>query len=147
MGEAMRSVLFEQLWVGNREEVANFAALADLGITAIVDLAAGERPLSPPRDWIYCRIPLADGEGNSVDSIRLAVNVVASLIGARVKTLVACSMGMSRSLAIAAAAVARTLQQAPEDCLVRVAGDGPADVSPTLWRDVLSACFDSSSCK
>ena len=137
----MRLVLSERLWVGNSGDAGNVTELAELGITAIVALAGGERPLSPPRDWIYCRIPLHDGEGNSPLSLRLAVEVVASLLDARIKTLVACSAGMSRSVAIAAAAIAKSRDESPDFHLSCVAGAGPADVSPRLWQDILFACF------
>ena len=54
-------------------------------------------------------------------------------------TLVACSAGMSRSPALAAAAIARVESRDPNECLMECVEGGPADVSPLLWRDVVDA--------
>jgi hypothetical protein len=140
----MRAVIPDQLWIGNAGDARNMAQLAERGITAIIDLAAGEAPLVPPRDWVYCRFPLVDGEGNSPELLRLAVDTVAACIAAQMRTLVACSAGMSRSLAVTAAAIAKVRNDSPDRCLAQVAGDGPADIAPRLWLEIRSACFENA---
>ena len=134
----MRVLIPDYLWVGNAGDVRKLAELGDLGVEVVVDLAAEEKPAAMPRDWIYCRFAVLDGEGNSPFLLRLAVDTVAALIGAPVKTLVACSAGMSRSVAIAAAAVAKSRDESPDFHLACVASASPADVSPKLWQDILS---------
>ena len=49
---------------------------------------------------------------------------------------------MSRSPAIAAAALSMVYQESPEDCLKQIAGDKPMDVAPGLWAGV-KAIVDS----
>lgn len=141
----MRTIIPEFLWLGNAGDARSLAQIAEQGVTAIIDLAAGEPPLAPPRDWVYCRIPLADGEGNSPELLRLVVETLAALIAAQVKTLVACSAGMSRSLAVTAAALAKVRGESPDRCLAYVARDGPADVAPSLWLEIRSACFNNAA--
>lgn len=43
---------------------------------------------------------------------------------------------MSRSPAIAAAALSMVYQEAPDDCLKKVAEHFAADVAPALWKEV-----------
>jgi len=43
---------------------------------------------------------------------------------------------LSRSPAIAAAALAMVYQETPDDCLKQVAGHFPADVAPAFWKDI-----------
>ena len=51
-------------------------------------------------------------------------------------TLVYCEEGMSRSLALTAAAISRWRGQTPEAALKSVIGDAPHDVSTALWHDI-----------
>lgn len=83
------------------------------------------------------RIPLIDGAGNTAVALRLAVDAVGLLVRQQVPTLVACSAGMSRSPAIVAAALAMVLRRPPEDTLAMITREGPHDVSPGLWGDLL----------
>lgn len=125
------------LWLGNAADGRDYRAALDAGVEAIVQLAAEEAPLQPPRDLIYCRFPIVDGPGNSPDFLNLAVTTVANLIEKRVPLLLCCSFGLSRSPAIAAAAMALGHQESAEDCLLRITRDFPADVAPGLWNDLL----------
>ena len=93
---------------------------------------------SPPRDLIACRFPLLDGVGNRPELLALAVRTVAGLLAAEVPTLVCCSAGMSRSLAVLAAVLAWVNHEPPQDCLKRIAAHHPSDVSPGLWKEVAS---------
>lgn len=135
----MREVVSNLLWTGNAREARDVKVVLGLGITAIVDVAIEEPPILFPRDVVYCRFPLVDGSGNSPAVVRAAIETTRNFIRGRVPTLVACSGGMSRSPAIAAAALARVQCESPQQSLERVAASGPHDVSVAFWADVLMA--------
>ena len=125
-----------ELWVGHAGDGRAYEEAANCGIRAIVQVAITELPLQPPREFIYCRIPLLDGCGNDPGLLQLAIGCVATLIQQRIPTLVCCAMGMSRSPAIAAAAIARVENLDFDECLKRVTKFRVADVSPGLWNDI-----------
>jgi protein-tyrosine phosphatase len=127
------------LRIGHALEARNLSAVLDAGIEAIVDLALEERPISPTRDLVYCRIPILDGAGNTPVRILLAIDTICRLVRSETQTLVACSAGMSRSPAIVAAALSRLNETAFEDEISRLAGAGPCDVSPILLADIVAA--------
>lgn len=132
----MREILPGLLWIGNAGDLRDPSATLAHGVSAVVDLAASEPPATFPRDIIYCRIPLCDGAENSAATLGLAVSTVKQLLYGRVPTLVACSMGLSRSPAIAAAAMAGFERRTLEETLARIATTGPLDVDPALWSDL-----------
>ncbi len=68
--------------------------------------------------------------------IETAIRCVVSVIEHDIKTLVACGAGMSRSPAIAAAAMAIVAQRPPDNCLNEITTNAPHDVSPILWTRV-----------
>jgi protein-tyrosine phosphatase len=138
----MREVIPRTLWIGNASDARDVRRVLSEGITAIVDVAMEEPPIAFPRDVTYCRYPLLDGEGNSQMLLRLAIKTTAALIEAGTATLVACSGGMSRSLAIAAAALAIRQHSDPEVALEQVALTGPHDVSPGLWSEIQAVLSD-----
>jgi hypothetical protein len=126
------------LWLGHAGDGRDFPALYEAGIRAVVQLALEEPALHPPRDLVYCRIPLLDGAGNADDVLFLAIRTVADLLRRRVPALVCCGAGMSRAPAVAAAALALVEQEPPEDCLRRLAEHGhPTDVMPGLWNEIV----------
>lgn len=131
----MREVI-PGLWIGNVRDARSYSTIIGSGIEAIVDLAIEETPATPPRELLYCRIPLVDGSGNAANRLQLAVQTVSWLLEAGVPVLVACSAGMSRSPAIAAAAVAQSQELSLENALRRVTESGSCDVSPTLLSDI-----------
>jgi hypothetical protein len=135
----MRRIEGHPLWLGNAGDLWTPSALFDAGIRAIVDVAANEPFPQLPRDFIYCRFPLLDGDGNDPQVLRLAIRMTGQLIADAVPTLVACSNGLSRSPAIVAAALHETIPTSIEDALINVAATGKHDVSPALWRDVKRA--------
>lgn len=130
------------LWIGNALEARDVSAVLSVGVEAIVDLAAKEPPITATRDIVCCRIPVADGQGNPIPRIQLAIETVRRLVVSRIPTLVACSAGMSRSPLIAAAALARKNDASIEDMLSQVTTTGPCDVSPALFADVITALDD-----
>lgn len=134
----MRRVEGLPLWIGNARDARDLRLVHDVGIEAIVDLAVDEPPVQPTRELVYLRFPLIDGGGNPAWLLKSAVEAVSRLLRSDVPTLIACSGGMSRSLAIAAGAMVG-LETTPEDALNRVRGDGPSDLHPELWQSLLTA--------
>jgi protein-tyrosine phosphatase len=96
-------------------------------------LAVEEPPLQLPRELVYLRFPLRDGADNPHDLLELAVGALASLIRHREPTLACCGAGMSRSPAVAAAALALITVESADEVLKRVWKGRPGDVSPGLW--------------
>jgi hypothetical protein len=132
----MRQIQPHLLWVGHAGDGRDFQLLLDTGIQAIVQLALEEPGLQPPRELLYFRIPLVDGPGNDEKLLYLATITVANLLEKRVPTLICCGAGLSRSPAIAAAALSMVYQEDLDDCLKQVAEHHPADVVPGFWSDV-----------
>jgi len=131
-----RTVLHDKLWVGNARDLADVRGVLLLGVQAVVDLAANEAPVQYPRDIVYCRLPLVDGGENDEAVLRLAVLTTAEFIRSGTPTLVACSAGMSRSLAVTAAGLALATGLSPDQALIKVAAESPHDVSGALWADI-----------
>ncbi len=132
----MNQIHPHRLWIGHAGDSRNYPHLLEMGIEAIIQVAIEELPLQPPRELVYMRFPLADG-GGQAELLNLAITAVASLIASRVPTLISCAAGMSRSPAIAAAALAVANRSTPESSLREVARYRRADVSPGLWSEIL----------
>jgi hypothetical protein len=138
----MRHLDGSSLWLGTARDARDISAVLAAGIEAVVDLAKMCEPVRPTRELIYLRFPLVDGSGNPPWLICAAVHAVEGLARLRVPTLVACDGGMSRSVAVAAAALwFGTTKDSPDEVLRRVAAGGPADVHPLLWVDVKRFVF------
>ncbi|QDU37418.1 hypothetical protein Mal4_17300 [Maioricimonas rarisocia] len=135
----MREVITQRLWVGHTREARDVRDVLGRGVDVVVDLALEEPPLQYPRDIVYCRFPLVDGEGNTPTVLRAAVDVTERFITAGTQTLIVCGMGLSRSAAIAAMVLARVESIPPDDALTRVTATGPHDVAPDLWHEVKAA--------
>ncbi len=133
----MRRIDGFPLWIGTARDARDIKGVLDAGIEAIVDLAIMNEPVTPTRELVYLRFPLIDGAGNLPWLVCAAVQGVEGLMRLQVPTLVACDGGMSRSIAIAAAAMWFQMpQEKLDDLLRRVAQGGPADVHPALWNDL-----------
>jgi protein-tyrosine phosphatase len=135
----MRQILPHLLWLGHAGDARDLRAVLAADIAALVDLDDSSLPVKVTRDLVYCRFPVLDGAGNPAWLLRAAVDTVAGLLRARTPTLVFCGAGMSRSPAIAAAALALVGGQSPEECLAQLAQSGPSDVMPALWHDIKDA--------
>jgi protein-tyrosine phosphatase len=133
------------LWLGNAGDLRDARALLAEGIAPVVELADSE-PLAPlPRDLVRCRFPLSEGGDNPSWLLRLAADSVAAFLRAGIPVAVCCSAGMSRSVCVAAAALALAEGRRLSDALALVAVAGPADVSPRLWTQFLRALGESAA--
>lgn len=132
----MRRVPGTPLWLGHVGDARDARALHRAAIQAVVDLAANEPPVAAPREMACCRFPLVDAPGNPPWLLRAAVETIAGLLLADVATLVYCAHGLSRTPAVAAAALSRARGVRAEEALAVIASAGPADVSPGLWREL-----------
>src|SRR5262245_10068921 len=139
----MRQIAPHALWLGHAADGEDFRNIFDAGIKAVVQLAAEEATIEMPRQLIYCRFPVIDGPGNRWKLLHLATTTVAGLLDNRVPVLVCCGGGMSRSPAIAAAAMAMVYKLSPDECLKKIAEHHSIDVVPALWNDVKS-CLEPS---
>ncbi|WP_165249441.1 dual specificity protein phosphatase family protein [Paludisphaera soli] len=132
----MRRIAGHPLWLGQVAVLRDPRGLAEAGVEAVVDLALDEPPSPVARRLVSCRFPLVDGEGNPPWLLRAAVETVAALLRAGVPTLVCCGAGMSRSPAVAGAAIALAHGLPLGEGLAIVVATGPVDVSTVLWRDI-----------
>lgn len=135
----MRQIPDYPLWLGHAGDARDKHELLRLGIGALVDLAVEEPPAVPGRETVYCRFPLVDGADNPAWLIRAAIDTTATLLRQQVPTLVACGGGLSRSPAIAAAALVRLGRPTLQDALLYLARSGHCDVSAGLLQDVVQA--------
>ncbi|MFZ4576245.1 MAG: dual specificity protein phosphatase family protein [Phycisphaerales bacterium] len=135
----MKLVPPHQLWLGNAGSCSDPRRLHAAGIAAVVELALEEPPAKLSREMLHLRFPLVDGGGNPTWLLRAAINAVAGLIADGQPTLVFCSMGMSRSPAITAAAISRATGQPLSAALRQVATATPTDISPALWAQIQDA--------
>lgn len=132
----MREIRPQLLWIGNAADARDFRTIHACGIAAIFQLAYEEPCIQAPRDLIVHRIPLVDGGGNDPALLSSAVDVLTALIERRIRTLVTCSHGLSRSPCIVAAALARAEQRSPRTVLEEISAGVPADISPPLWNEI-----------
>lgn len=139
----MYNIIENLLWVGNAANARDARLLNDNEIRAVVDVAYEEAPANVPRAMIYVRVPLLDGSGNSPTHLRFAVKSLFALISDGQQTLISCSAGMSRSVAIAAMSWALFSHRNPEEMLQSIATHHPHDVSSTFWQE-LNETFQSS---
>jgi protein-tyrosine phosphatase len=107
-----------------------------VGIEAVFELADSEPIAILPRELVRCRFPLSDGGSNASWLLRLACELLASLLRAGVPTLVCCSGGLSRSICITAGGLTLAEGRPLEEALTLVVGSRPADVSPGLLAQV-----------
>ncbi len=135
----MKRVAPHQVWVGNAGSCSDPRRLHAAGITAVVELALEEPPAKLARETLHLRFPLVDGGGNQTWLLRTAIESVARLITDGQPTLVFCSMGMSRSPSITAAAIARATGQPLTTALLQVTTAMPTDISPALWAQIQNA--------
>lgn len=138
----MTQIIPYPLWIGTPGDLKDWRRLYDLGIRAVVQLAYEEPALTLPRDFIVCRFPLLDGPHNDTDLLKLAVTTLTHLVDNKFATLVCCQAGLSRSPALAAAALARVGGEPFADAVRRIASFRPCDMHPELYNQ-LQALIDA----
>lgn len=137
----MRRIEPHNLWIGHRGDLRDPRLVSSHDVSLVIDLAIDEPPLVLAREVAVARFPLDDGAGNAAWLVRGAISLGVRVLSEGETVLVACSSGLSRSPAIAAAMVAVREGVPPEQALRRVtAAEG--DVSPGLWGAVASAIAD-----
>jgi hypothetical protein len=132
----MRHIPDYSLWLGHAGDARNRHELFRLGIGAVVDLAVEEPPAVAGHEMVYCRFPLVDGAENPPWLIRSAIDMTATLLREKVPTLVACGGGLSRSPAIAAAALVRLGRPSLQDAMLFLCGFGHCDVTAGFLQDI-----------
>jgi protein-tyrosine phosphatase len=137
----MRDVLPGRLWIGNAADGRNAECLLQSGVAAVMNLAAEEPSPVLPRSMIYCRFPLVDGAQDYEGALSVAIQTLTALLRNQVPTLVYCGAGMSRSPAVAAAALAIVEGGSPEERLRRIVAGQPHDISPQFWEAVRTICL------
>jgi hypothetical protein len=125
------------LWLGHAGDARDRHELLRLGVGAVVDLAVEEPPAVAGHEMLYCRFPLLDGTENPPWLLRAAIEMTVTLLRQKVPTLVACSSGVSRAPAIAAAALVRLGRPNLQDAMLYLAQFGQCDVSAGLLQDVV----------
>jgi hypothetical protein len=137
----MQCVIDNTLWIGNASEARDIPSLIDQDFNAIVDLAVEAPPAVLTRELTYLRFPIYDGIGNDKKVLASAIQTIAFMLSQEGnKIAVCCSMGMSRSPSIVAAALALIKNQSAEDSLTRVTKKVVCDISPGLWSEVSRVC-------
>ena len=135
----MRSVAGYTLFLGHAGDARDVRELYRIGIVAVIDLAVEEPPAVLGREIVYCRFPLVDGSGNPPWLIQAAVDTTTRLLCEKVPTLIACSAGLSRSPAIAAACLLKISKTPLREALLYLSQFGGCDVSTAFLRDVAAA--------
>jgi protein-tyrosine phosphatase len=132
----MNQILPHKLWIGHLADSLAYSPMFELGIKALFTMAAEEENRSAPREMIYCHFPLVDGPENEECILTLAIRTLADCLAREIPTLVCCGGGMSRSPALAAAALSLHLNKPLEQCLEQMAASHHIDVSPGLWMQI-----------
>ncbi|WP_149495300.1 protein-tyrosine phosphatase family protein [Roseiconus lacunae] len=132
----MHEIHPDLLWIGHAFDIREPRSLFDAEIAAVVDVAFEEPPAALPRQLVYCRFPLNDGGGNNPAVLLQSIQTLVDLLNADVRTIVACSAGMSRSPTVAAFALAAYLSQQPDEVLTRIASIKTLEIKPALWKEV-----------
>ncbi len=136
----MREILPGRLWIGNAGDGRDPESMLRAGVVAIISLAAEEPSPVLPRDRTYCHFPVIDGAQDAQSVLNVAIQTLVALLNNSTPTLVYCSAGMSRSPAVAAAALSVVGDRSPEKELREVLAGHPHDVSPQLWNAVCRVC-------
>jgi hypothetical protein len=131
------------LWIGSSGDLRDWRRLHDLGITAVVQLAYEEPPLTLPHDLVACRFPLLDGGDNEPALLRAAVFTLTQLLEQGFATLVCCQAGQSRSPAIAAAALARGSRELFAVCLDKIAAYHALNIHSAFFAQVQALCLEA----
>jgi protein-tyrosine phosphatase len=124
------------LWIGSSGDLNDWRRLYDVGIQAVMHVAYEEPPLRLPHDFVACRFPVIDGDENSATALKLAIATLTHFLDEKFACLVCCQAGLSRSPAIAAAALARTTKRPFTECLDLIRNHHACAVHPGLVSQI-----------
>ncbi|WP_276257527.1 dual specificity protein phosphatase family protein [Haloglomus litoreum] len=125
----------EDLYVGDLASVGDGRALHAAGIDVVVGLTHDAPTDGYPTGVDVVREPMVDGPRNDGSAFERAVDATLDALTDGHRTLVHCSAGSSRSVAVAAATLAETTDRDLEAAFQRVlACRPPADPHPALVR-------------
>ena len=136
----MNQILPHSLWIGTSGDLRDWRRLYGLGIRAVIHVAYEEPPLTLPHDLVACRFPLVDGDDNVPETLSLAITTLTHLLEKKFACLVCCHAGLSRSPAVAAAALAGLTRQPFDDCLKQVAAHHACAIYPGLLTQIQALC-------
>jgi atypical dual specificity phosphatase len=129
----------ENLYVGGSGAVADHRALGEADIATVVGLTHDPPTGDYPDGVRVVREPMMDGPRNDADAFERAVDATLDALAAGRPTLVHCSAGSSRSVAVAATALACATDRGLERALGTVLDRRPpADPHPALVRRAAS---------
>ena len=112
----------DDLFVGTAADATDDSALETYGVTTVVSLTH-ETPSFAEEEPTLRSIPLIDGPQHNREQFRKAVEETVAALAADGSVLVHCSAGASRSLTVAATALALSQDMELEDTLKQVAVD------------------------
>lgn len=118
-----------RLYIGGLDAAGDPEMLRRHGITAAVKLTHSEPDTPYPDDVTVAAHPLVDGPQSDFEDFREAVDRLWRLLDAGETVLVHCSVGSSRSGAVAAAALARVTESEIDGALAHIQTEKP-DVEP-----------------
>jgi hypothetical protein len=122
----------DSLLVGDTDDASDHDGLRAAGVTAVLSLTH-DSPASPARGYTVVDRPLVDGPRNDAEAFTDAVDSLRSLLARGERVLVHCSAGASRSVAVAAAALAIERDGPVDEALATVcAARGVAAPHPAL---------------
>jgi protein tyrosine phosphatase (PTP) superfamily phosphohydrolase (DUF442 family) len=124
-----------QVWRGSAPGARGYRALADRGVTTVVDLRAEdltERQVSAPREagLTLVRLPVRDGQTPTESQVERFLAVVR---GAEGRVFVHCGAGVGRSGAMSAAYLVRTGQESPAGAVHRNLAVGPPSIEQIYY--------------
>jgi protein tyrosine phosphatase (PTP) superfamily phosphohydrolase (DUF442 family) len=132
-----------RVWRGDAPSADSYAALAEAGVTTVVDLRA-EDDLDEPEDLIAevgitrHHFPIRDGQTPTADEVDRFIQIVKQSEG---MVYVHCGAGVGRTGAMAAAYLVGSGQATPSEALGRNLAIGPPSVEQ-IW---FAASIDESA--
>jgi atypical dual specificity phosphatase len=131
------------LFVGGIEEAGEATALDRHGVTAVVGLTHESPPGGYPDGPSVTTVPMVDGPRNDADAFARGVAAVREALAMGETVVVHCSAGASRSVAVAATALALEREPGLEAAFERVVANRPAaDPHPALVRRAANCYVD-----
>ena len=129
----------ENLYVSGSGPAADHGRLREAGIETVVGLTHESPSGGYPEGVRVVREPMMDGPRNDAEAFERAVDATRDALAAGRTTLVHCSAGSSRSVAVAATALACATDRGLERALGTVLDRRPpADPHPALVRRAAS---------